>query len=640
MRAVRAVLGALLAALALGAVALPATAGAAATPPTSRALYADGPTGRYLLDGTWLFRLDPGNQGLRGGWARRASTSGWSPVTVPNAWNAADDSDASMRGGIGWYRRDFTLPSSSSAYAWIARFESVNYRATVWLNGRRIGAHAGVAMPFELDLSGVKAKGTNRLVVRVDSVREPFDFPPSGENLLGIPTGGWWNDSGLLREVYVRRVRAVTWDQGNVLVRPTLACPTCDARITMSASLRNVTGDDVAATVTGDYGGRTVHLGTRRVPARGVATFSRVFTLRSPHLWSIEDPYLYPASLAVRVGKRTVAGYALRSGVRSITVSGGRLLLNGRALDVRGVGYHEDTKELGFAVDDATRDRLVNETLALGGRMMRTHYPPHPYLEELADRAGILLWSEIPVYSLAAGELAKGSVRRAALDELRTNIGANQNHASIVLWSVANELSSKVGASQARYLQAAATLARQLDPTRPVGYALAGYATAGCQAGYGPIDVLGINDYFGWYPGPGGQLMDRTGLSAYLDQMRACYPGKALMITEFGAEANRLGPPEEKGTYAFQQEFADYHLGVFATKPWLSGALYWALNEFRARPAWEGGNPRPSGVLHTKGLLQWGSWARKPAWDDVHRWYTQTQQLAPAAPPAAPAAKR
>jgi hypothetical protein len=91
-----------------------------------------------------------------------------------------------------------------------------------------------------------------------------------------------------------------------------------------------------------------------------------------------------------------------------------------------------------------------------------------------------------------------------------------------------------------------------------------------------------------------------------------CYAGKAIMITEFGAEANRDGPVEEKGTYAFQQDWINYQLGVMATKPWLSGALYWALNEFWVRPGWEGGNPRPLSPLFQKGLITYDG-VRKPA---------------------------
>ena len=99
------------------------------------------------------------------------------------------------------------------------------------------------------------------------------------------------------------------------------------------------------------------------------------------------------------------------------------------------------------------------------------------------------------------------------------------------------------------------------------------------------------------------------------------------MVTEFGAEANRDGPPEEKGSYAFQQDFVNFHLGVYASKDWLSGAVYWALNEFKVRPGWDGGNPRPTPPrsLHQKGLLRYGDLSRKPAWEDLRRGYTAVE---------------
>jgi hypothetical protein len=155
---------------------------------------------------------------------------------------------------------------------------------------------------------------------------------------------------------------------------------------------------------------------------------------------------------------------------------------------------------------------------------------------------------------------------------------------------------------------------------------VAGYPSAGCQSEYAPIDVIGINDYFGWYPGPNGQIADRTLLSDYLDSVRQCYPSKAIVISELGAEANRDGPVEEKGTYAFQQDFVNFHFGVFATKPWLSGAIYFALQEFRVRPDWDGGNPRPMPPWHQKGLVSIDG-VRKPAFFDVQRIYKSTNQL-------------
>ena len=127
----------------------------------------DGPTGSTLLDGAWLFRRDPAGVGLRHHWERSRSSAGWTAVTVPNAWNTGDPSVASMIGGVGWYRKDFRLPSASAALRWSVRFDSVNYRARVWVNGHAIGSHEGAFLPFELVLSHLHARATNRLVVRV-----------------------------------------------------------------------------------------------------------------------------------------------------------------------------------------------------------------------------------------------------------------------------------------------------------------------------------------------------------------------------------------------------------------------------------------------------------------------------------------
>ena len=121
-----------------------------------------------------------------------------------------------------------------------------------------------------------------------------------------------------------------------------------------------------------------------------------------------------------------------------------------------------------------------------------------------------------------------------------------------MVWSIGNELSSQPGPVQIAYIAARGQV-RQADSTRRgrSAIAVAAYPSSLCQAEqYKPIDVLGVNDYFGWYPGPSGQIFDRTKLSGYLDAARACYPDKALMVTEFGAEANRDGPIEEKGTWA------------------------------------------------------------------------------------------
>ena len=107
---------------------------------------ADGPAGRTLLGGEWLYRADPADEGVQRGLHHEPGTNGWSPVGVPNAFNAGDESIASQVGSVGWYRKDFTLPSADPALEWAVRFESVNYRARIWLNGEPVGARGRLAV--------------------------------------------------------------------------------------------------------------------------------------------------------------------------------------------------------------------------------------------------------------------------------------------------------------------------------------------------------------------------------------------------------------------------------------------------------------------------------------------------------------
>jgi beta-glucuronidase len=278
-----------------------------------------------------------------------------------------------MQGSIGWYRKDFELPSARAALAWAVRFESVNYRTRVWLNGRDVGSHRGAYIPFTMRLDGLKRRGVNRLVVRVDSRRRPTDFPPSGLSTVGTPTGGWWNYGGLLREVYLERLDTVALQTVHVL--PRLGCASCPADVDFELGVDNVTRSARRVTVTASYGGRPVNLGTQAIRPGRRATFSRRIRVSSPRLWSPDRPYLYPVSIRVRSGGRTVAGYSLKSGIRSVKVSGGRLYLNGAPVQIRGVGVHEDNRAQGFAVDNEFRRRLVDEAKAVGATMLRTHYP-------------------------------------------------------------------------------------------------------------------------------------------------------------------------------------------------------------------------------------------------------------------------
>jgi beta-glucuronidase len=593
---------------------------------TRGTIYHDGPDNRYLLGGDWLFRLDTAGVGQRRRFQRQATTDGWTRTTVPNAWNVGDNSVASMTGTTGWYRKDFHLPDRRARMDWLVRFESVNYRSTVWLNGTPIGRNTGAYLPWSLRLphSLLRRRGVNRLVIRVDNRRLRTDFPPSGLTGSGDPAGGWWNYGGLLREVYLQRVDRI--DVTSVVVRPDLPCRTCAATVLARVTVRNYGDGPSRVNVTGGFGRRRLALGTKTVGAKRFTTFQGRVRVSQPRLWSPQSPQLYTVRFSVRAGGRKVVGYTLHSGIRSIKVVNGRLQLNGSPVDLRGVGVHEDDPAAGFAIGSARRAQIIAQARELGATVIRSHYPLHPEMYELADREGLLMWSEIPVYAVKTKFLKRLEVRKLAARELEANILVNQNHPSIMLWSIGNELSSRPGPVQQDYIQRATRQAKALDPSRPIGLAVAGYPAAGCRPQYAPLDVIGINEYFGWYPGPNGQLADRDALSGFLDAMRGCYPNKAIIVSEFGAEANRSGPVEEKGTYEYQQDFVNFHLGVHASKPWLSGSIYWALQEFRVRPNWDGGNPHPDPPIHEKGLLRFDG-SKKPAWFDVERLFKSTRQF-------------
>jgi beta-glucuronidase len=590
-----------------------------------KALYKTGNSGRWLMGGQWFFRADPSGNGKQQGFASNTSNAGWTPTTVPNAWNAKDYSDASFAGGVGWYRKDFHLPSSAKALSWVVRFESVNYRSRVYLNGRLIGKNTGAYLPFEIRLPAglLKRGGTNLLAIRVDDRRFPTDFPPSGLSTTGVPTGGWWNYGGLLREVYLRQIDAV--DFTSVSVLPDLPCGTCAARVNYSATLRNYSDHAQRVKVTARLGAKRITLGSAVVGPKRFATFAKRVGVAHPRVWSPNSPYLYDTSVSAADGSKTLQTYTAQTGIRSIKVVNGHLMLNGKPLHFRGFGTHEDSLDKGFAIDNAQREQQIQWAREAGATLLRSHYPLHPYYYERMDELGMLAWTEVPVYSVKTKYLKQKLVRELAAKELANAVRTNINHPSIIVWSAGNELSARPGPVQGYYIQRAVQLAKSLDPTRPVGLAVAGYPSAGCQPEYGPLDVIGINEYFGWYSGPNGQIADRTLLSEYLDSVRQCYPNKAIVITETGAEANRDGPVEERGTYQFQQDFANYHFGVYDTKPWLSGALWWTLEEFVVRPNWEGGNPWPASPVHQKGLITMDG-AKKPAFTDIQRIFTSAKQ--------------
>ena len=606
-------IAALFACAVLGAVAPGAFA---ADVPSPGALYRDGPSGRYLLGGLWSMRADPGDQGRKARWQRSSSLRGWTGVNVPNAANAGDFSEQSYLGSVYWYRKDFEAPRAPHGSRWILRFESVNYRATVWLNGKPIGSHTGAYLPFELEASDFKRRGVNRLVVRVDSRRGALDVPSLAVRRDGRFTGGWWNYAGILREVYLRQVKR--FDFRDVRVRTDLRCRQCDATIDVTATVANLGKQAARATVEGAAARRELQFEPAVIDGEGTRRFRAKLKLTDPRLWSPERPSLYKVRLLVsRNGGEVVQRHSVRIGIRNVSVSSsGRLLINYRPVSLRGASMHEDDAVAGSALQPDTIRANIALLRELGATMTRSHYPLHPLTLELADRYGIAVWSEIPVYQMQDMLFRNDGVRRRSVRMLEELIMRDRNHASVLVWSVGNENTTRPGPGFVRYVRQAKHLAKRLDPTRLVGLAFPGYPTIGRQALYSELDALGVNDYFGWYPGPQNSIESRDGIGPYLDRLHSDYPTQALFVTEFGAEANRPGTVNEKGSFEFQQDFLAYHLQVFSERPFVNAALVWILRDFRVKPFYDGGNPTPDPPNNRKGLVDYAG-AKKPAFNTV-----------------------
>jgi beta-glucuronidase len=598
----------------IAAIALLALIGSAAA--HAATWYQDGPAGSTLLDGQWLYRADPDDQGLSQNWQSDLTTDAWSPVTIPNAWNANsdDNSKASMNGSVGWYRRDFLVdPSQLSAETqWIVRFESVNYFATVYLNGQELGEHEGASIPFEYVLKNLQP-GVNSLVVRVDSRRTRTSIPASTDS-------GWWNYGGILREVYLRRVNQV--DIASLLTR-TLSPNTLLVR----ATLDNPIGGTKRVFVTLIVNGRKIRLNPTRVNPYYRTTVGTKVYIPNAKLWAPRKPHLYKVQAVAWVKNQKVATYTVHTGLRLLKIrKDGRMLMNGLPLNLRGADIHEQTVAHGAALTPEDHAAQINGLLALHADFTRAHYPLSEDFLERADRAGIAVWEEIPMWQMPETALRNPVVRQKALDYLAQTIRRDQNHPSVIAWSIGNELPNDPGPGQETYIRQAAALVHKLDPTRPAALAVAADPTVNENTAYSPVDVLGINEYFGWFGGTNGATSSTGPLGQYLDRMHSFYKHKALFVTEFGAEATRSGPATDRGTYDFQENYLQAHLSTFASKKWLNGALTWILQDFRVRPGWTGGNPDPDPPWVHKGLID-ANGVRRPAFSSTSQEFAEQPAL-------------
>ncbi|HEV3379185.1 MAG TPA: glycoside hydrolase family 2 TIM barrel-domain containing protein [Thermoleophilaceae bacterium] len=557
----------------------------------------------------------PGEQpGTAGSTPPSQAASQWTEAAVPSVFNTT--AVASEYGGtVRRYRLRFTGPSTPPGFRWLIRFDSVRRAATVLLNGRRLGRNTDPYTPFTFEARGLRPERPNTLVVIVDSRKDPR-----------LPEG-WWNWGGIVRPVrLIPAGRAHLHDLGTMSdVTCRGAARNCRAELLVDGMLERSGERPIEPTLevalrspSGRLTRKLFRLPRQRGERRRVQVSMRV---PAPQLWRPEEPSLYRARIILRAGDRVQQVERRRVGLRSVEVKGGRLYLNNRQIKLAGASIHEDMPGRGAALTRADNARIVADLQELGANVTRAHYVLNEDLLSRLDRAGIMVWNQAPIWQRDRGAniLRIDSQRRRAWETVRRTVIAARSHPSVITHSVANELWSRPddrpGVTR-RFLEAAQREARDLDPTLPISVDINGLPHHPEQFTYHDFDMLGINQYFGWYR----WVENFDDLPLYLQEMRDHYPQLALVMTEFGAEARPElagAPADLKGSYAFQNFHFQRTMDV-ADAAAISGAIYWTLREFEIFPGWRGGAGRrppqfEPNTRHQKGLLTYEG-DKKPAW--------------------------
>lgn len=526
------------------------------------------------LDGKWRTIVDPYENGYydyrlqpsNDGYFRNAKPKDKSQLIeydfdssatldVPGDWNSQRE-DLFFYEGTVWYKRSFDYPVQPGTRL-ILYFGAANYEAIVYLNGEKLGTHTGGFTPFAFEVTGQVKPKDNFVVVKVDNKRRRD----------GVPTVNtdWWNYGGLTRgvslivvpETYIQDyfVQLQKGSPNIVAGWVKLNGPRASQRVTVSLPEAGA-----SATVTTD--------------ANGYAALSFPAKLT---LWSPESPKLH--DVAIDAETETVHEAI---GFRTIETRGTDILLNGKPIFLRGVSVHEEAPfraGRAFSVEDART--LLGWAKEMGCNFVRlAHYPHNENMLREADRMGLLVWSESPVYWTIDWE--NKTTFANASNQVAESVARDKNRASIILWSVANE--TPVSAPRTAFLVKLVEQVRAADPTRLLTAAME-HHSEGATPTANPVvindplgtvlDVLGCNEYIGWYDGMPEKADHTTWKSNYQ---------KPLIMSEFGADAlyGLHGDPMAKFTEEYQEDVFRHQVRMLARIPILRGTTPWVLMDFRS----------------------------------------------------------
>lgn len=477
-------------------------------------------------------------------------------MQVPGDWNTQDERLFFYEGTV-WLKRSFRYHQPTDRRT-LLYFGAVNYDAHVYVNGQEAGHHVGGFTPFNFDVTELLADGENTVIVKVDNKR----------HAEAVPTQifDWWNYGGITRDVLLVSVSPTYVENYQLSLDKGAAARRGLRQINFKARLNRAVAEQTV---------------TLRIPELKVneqvetaADGTALVTLKAKNLqlWSPDSPKRY--RVEVGLGDEVIADSI---GFRTIVTRGKQILLNGQPIFLKGISMHEE-KPNGGGRANSTADAhtLLSWAKELGCNFVRlAHYPHNEYAVREAERMGMLVWSEIPVYWTIAWDNAQ--TYENARRQLTDMISRDQNRANVIIWSIANE--TPHSAARDRFLGNLARHARSLDDTRLISMAMevtsASNYTNRLQDNMNEyVDVVSFNQYVGWYR----DVNDASKMTWEIPY------DKPVIISEFGggAKYGLHGPKNQRWTEEFQENLYRENCAMIDKIDGLAGTSPWILKDFRS----------------------------------------------------------
>ncbi len=468
-----------------------------------------------------------------------------------------------------WYRRSFTVPDSLKQQYAKLMFYAVNYVCDVWLNGTYLGYHEGGYTPFAFDVSSILRTDTaNVIAVRVDNI-------PWGKRNDIVPfyTCDWFNYTGIIHDVYLEFANPLSVVRADVvpqnvdgLFQTTIIVNNRQlsfANVSVTVHVYRARTDsasltkEVPAELIGDevtVSGTTTQ--PLSVPSDSIALWRTNLSISNPQLWSPRKPNLYILKVIITHNAAVVDEFTTQFGIRTVKASGNKFLLNGLPAFLHGVARHEDHPSYGRSVPKSI---IYSDFLAiksLNANFVRTaHYPNNPYTYLVADRLGLLIMEEIPVWWFddPAPWALQNNVRHIHQQMFREMVLRDYNRPSIGLWSTCNECLDVAG--RTTFIR---TVRQELNTLYPDGRLVAESAAAdrpgANDASQHECDVAAWTMYFGIFHG--GTMFDGT--KKFIADAASANPNTPIMDTEFGYWSSENGASQDKQVMTFDSTFAAF----------------------------------------------------------------------------------